>query len=32
MQKGQIMEQGTHDELIARDGVYKKLVNMQSFE
>ncbi|MBD3582786.1 ABC transporter ATP-binding protein [Flavobacterium selenitireducens] len=32
MQKGQIMEQGTHDELIARDGVYRKLVNMQSFE
>jgi len=32
MQKGRIMEQGTHDELIAHDGVYRKLVNMQSFE
>lgn len=32
MQKGRIMEQGTHDELISRDGVYRKLVNMQSFE
>lgn len=32
MQKGQIAEQGTHDELIAKNGVYKKLVDMQSFE
>ncbi len=32
MQKGQIVEQGTHDELIAKDGTYKKLVMMQSFE
>lgn len=32
MQKGRIVEQGTHDELIARDGTYKKLVAMQSFE
>lgn len=32
MQKGKIMEQGTHDELLAKDGVYKKLVMMQSFE
>ena len=32
MQKGEIAEQGTHTELIAKNGVYKKLVEMQSFE
>ncbi|MFB9052913.1 ABC transporter ATP-binding protein [Formosa undariae] len=32
MQKGRIVEQGTHDELIQKNNVYKKLVNMQSFE
>ena len=32
MQKGQIAEQGTHHELIAKNGVYKKLVEMQSFD
>ena len=32
MSKGQIAEQGTHTELLAKDGVYKKLVEMQSFE
>lgn len=32
MQKGRIVEQGTHDELIAQNGTYKKLVMMQSFE
>lgn len=32
MQKGEIMEQGTHDELIARNGAYYKLVMMQSFD
>lgn len=32
MQKGKIVEQGTHDELIAKDGTYSKLVMMQSFE
>ncbi|KGO87547.1 antibiotic ABC transporter ATP-binding protein [Flavobacterium rivuli WB 3.3-2 = DSM 21788] len=32
MQKGRIVEQGTHDELIALGGTYHKLVMMQSFE
>ena len=32
MQKGEIAEQGTHDELISKNGVYKKLVDMQSFD
>jgi len=32
MQKGQIAEQGTHKKLIDKNGVYKKLVEMQSFE
>jgi subfamily B ATP-binding cassette protein MsbA len=32
MQKGQIVEQGTHTELLAKNGVYAKLVMMQSFE
>lgn len=32
MQKGEIAEQGTHNELLAKNGVYKKLVDMQSFE
>lgn len=30
MQKGKIVEQGTHEELIANNNVYHKLVNMQS--
>lgn len=32
MQKGEIAEHGTHSELIAQNGVYKKLVEMQSFD
>ncbi len=32
MQKGEIAEQGTHNELMAKNGIYKKLVEMQSFE
>jgi len=30
MQEGEIVERGKHDELIAKDGVYKKLCEMQS--
>ncbi|TXE10673.1 ABC transporter ATP-binding protein [Gelidibacter salicanalis] len=32
MQKGEIVEQGKHAELIAKNGVYKMLVEMQSFD
>jgi subfamily B ATP-binding cassette protein MsbA len=32
MQKGEIVEQGTHTELITKNGVYNKLVEMQSFD
>ena len=28
---GEIVEQGTHEELLSHDGLYKKLVDMQSF-
>jgi subfamily B ATP-binding cassette protein MsbA len=32
MQKGKIVEQGTHEELLVKNGMYSKLVSMQSFE
>lgn len=32
MDEGQIAERGSHRELIAKDGIYRKLVEMQSFE
>jgi subfamily B ATP-binding cassette protein MsbA len=32
LHQGEIVEQGKHDELMSSDGIYKKLVNMQSFE
>ena len=32
MQKGIIVEQGNHEQLMAMNGTYNKLVNMQSFE
>ncbi|NGY38452.1 ABC transporter ATP-binding protein [Flavobacterium sp. XN-5] len=32
MKKGKIVEQGSHDELIALEGTYNKLVSLQSFE
>ncbi len=31
LQHGEIAEQGSHDELIAKDGIYKALVEMQGF-
>lgn len=31
LQEGQIAERGTHDELIALNGIYNKLYNMQTF-
>ena len=31
MQKGKIVEQGNHEELLAKNGTYSKLVSMQSF-
>lgn len=30
MKKGEIVEQGNHDELLAKNGMYKRLVEMQS--
>ena len=32
MEKGNIIEQGTHSELMKKDGAYKKLVELQDFE
>src|SRR5699024_4118613 len=32
MQRGEIVEQGTHHELLANNGAYKTLVQMQSFD
>jgi len=32
MQRGEIVEQGKHQDLIAANGTYKKLVEMQSFD
>ncbi|MCF2490681.1 ABC transporter ATP-binding protein [Dyadobacter sp. CY347] len=31
LEDGQIVEQGNHSELIARDGLYKRLIDMQQF-
>jgi ATP-binding cassette, subfamily B, bacterial MsbA len=31
LQNGQIAEQGTHNELIAKAGLYSRLIEMQSF-
>jgi len=32
LQKGQIVEQGSHNELLTKNGTYKKLVEMQSLD
>lgn len=32
LDRGEIAEQGTHNELLAKDGIYKKLVDLQTFE
>jgi ATP-binding cassette, subfamily B, bacterial MsbA len=32
LQKGEIAERGTHDELLAKGGIYKRLVEMQEFK
>lgn len=32
MRRGEIIEEGQHDELLAKEGSYKKLVEMQSFD
>ncbi|MGB3775287.1 MAG: ATP-binding cassette domain-containing protein, partial [Leeuwenhoekiella sp.] len=32
MQRGEIVEQGKHQELLSKNGTYKKLVEMQSFD
>jgi ATP-binding cassette, subfamily B, bacterial MsbA len=31
VEKGQIVEMGSHSELIARNGLYRRLVDMQTF-
>lgn len=31
LEKGHIVQRGTHDQLLAQEGLYKKLVEMQSF-
>jgi subfamily B ATP-binding cassette protein MsbA len=32
LDRGEIKERGTHDELLAKDGIYRKLVEMQEFK
>jgi subfamily B ATP-binding cassette protein MsbA len=32
LQNGKITEKGTHEELVAKKGTYKKLIELQSFQ
>ena len=32
MERGEIIEQGTHQELFAKNGIYRKLVELQNFD
>jgi subfamily B ATP-binding cassette protein MsbA len=32
LESGVIVEQGKHQELIAKNGLYKKLIDMQTFQ
>jgi len=32
LEEGKIAEMGTHDELISKNGIYKKLVELQSIK
>jgi subfamily B ATP-binding cassette protein MsbA len=32
LDKGKIVERGNHESLMAQDGMYKKLIELQSFE
>ncbi len=32
LQKGEIVEQGSHEQLLAKNGAYRKLVEMQSLQ
>jgi len=32
MEKGRIMERGTHTELLSKNGGYKRLIDLQSFK
>ena len=32
LDKGEIVEKGSHDELLLKQGIYKKLFDMQNFK
>jgi len=31
LESGKVVQQGTHQELLSQDGLYKRLINMQTF-